>query len=258
MLTANGTAIIPIDSYSAQRIRDLQNELNAAYRAEARSNSLRDSVIEAARSMPAIEIREPRLRYAGTGKQSLVLTVGDFHYGAEWAVKGLLGETVNEYNPEIFEARMWRLLDETIHILQKEKIGHVELLMCGDSLDGMLRNSQLMKLRWGVVESVMRLAEFMAQWIGQLSMTASVSAFNVDGNHGEVRPLGSRKGEFENENLEKILTWFLTARFEGNDAVSVDPISERRKLVEVEGYRFLLTHGDDAKSLDVLAKQTVL
>lgn len=248
MLAADGVPIHRIDPASAQKIRDLQNELNAAYRADARSDALRESVKEAARNMPPIEIREPMLRNVGYWDKSLVVSIGDFHYGAEWNIKGLLGETVNQYSPEVFEERMWTLLDETVRILQKEEIGHIDLMMCGDSLDGMLRNSQLMKLRWGVVESCMRLAEFMAQWIRQLSITADVSVYNVDGNHGEIRPLGSRKGEFENENLEKIFTWYLATRFEGQDAVRVDPVSEKRKLVEIQGYRFLITHGEDVKS----------
>lgn len=65
-----------------------------------------------------------------------------------------------------------------------------------------------MKLRWGIVESCMRLAEYLAQWVARLSQHASVNVYNVDGNHGEIRPLGSKRGEFEGENMEKILSWY--------------------------------------------------
>ena len=115
-----------------------------------------------------------------------------------------------------------------------------------------------MKLRWGLVESCIKLSEFLSRWIAELSQYSSVSVHGVDGNHGEIRPLGSRKGEFENENLEKIMMWYLSTRFEDHDRVQIDAASHRQKLVEVQGYRFLLTHGEDAKSLDALAKQTLL
>lgn len=130
--------------------------------------------------------------------------------------------------------------------------------MCGDSLDGMLRASQLMKLRWGIVESCMRLAECLTRWIAKLAEHASVSVYSVDGNHGEIRPLGSKRGEFENENLEKVVTWYLHSRFEGCDAVRVDPVSETMKLVDIQGFSLLLTHGTNAKTLESLAKQTLL
>ena len=68
----------------------------------------------------------------------------------------MYGEIINRYDPEVFERRMSDLLGQTTEILLKEDIHDVVLLMCGDSLDGMLRPSQLMKLRWGAVESCIR------------------------------------------------------------------------------------------------------
>jgi len=72
----------------------------------------------------------------------------------------LQGEVINAYSPEAFEERMRKLLTETLTIIEKEQITHIDMVMCGDALDGMLRASQLMKLRWGVVESCMRLSEY--------------------------------------------------------------------------------------------------
>lgn len=184
--------------------------------------------------------------------------MGDIHYGAEWTVKGLLGETINAYSPEIFERRMETLLRETLSILRREEIAHVDLMMCGDALDGMLRNTQLMRLRWGVVESCMRLSEFLANWIARLSEFASVRVVNVDGNHGEIRPLASRKGDFPGENMEKILAWYLHARLSSHTGITVDPESTAMKLVEIQGKNVLVAHGDTARGLDALAKQAVL
>ena len=64
------------------------------------------------------------------------------HYGAEWSVRGLQGEVINAYSPETFEERMRKLLTETLTIIEKEQIDHIDMVMCGDALDGMLRASQ--------------------------------------------------------------------------------------------------------------------
>lgn len=240
-----------------QKLRDLRREINENHRADARSEALREAVIEAARSLPPIAIdTQPVIEL--NGARSLLLAMGDFHYGAEWVVRGLHGEVVNAYSPDIFERRMTKLLEEVIHIINKEKLSHIDIVMCGDALDGMLRNSQLMKLRWGVVESCMRLSEYLTNWIAKLSKAATVRIVNVDGNHGEIRPLASRKGEFTNENMEKILTWYLHARLQSLTGVTVDPDSTAMKMMDVQGKSVLVMHGDSVKNLDVLAKQAIL
>lgn len=115
-----------------------------------------------------------------------------------------------------------------------------------------------MKLRWGVVESCMRFAEYMAAWIAELSKRCTLRVFNVDGNHTEIRPLGSRRGEHENENMEKIITWYLAERLRENDHVEIDPVSHQMKKIEVEGFNILLSHDTDIKSMEAAAKQAML
>lgn len=112
----------------------------------------------------------------------------------------------------------------------------------------MLRNSQLMKLRWGVIESCMRFSEHMAQWIAALSQYTTVSVCGVDGNHTETRTLNSKRGDFPGENLEKVIFWFLAERLKGVPGVFVDSVTEQRKHLTVQGFNLLLTHGTDIKS----------
>ena len=207
--------------------------------------------------MPPISIVE-RSPIAPIGKRTLVLCVADCHYGAEWIVRGLRGEILNRYNPEVFGERMDDLLAQVREIIAREGISDVQLLLCGDSLDGMLRNSQLMKLRWGVIESCMRFSEHIAQWIAALSQYATVSVCGVDGNHTETRTLNSKRGDFPGENLEKVIFWFLAERLKGVPGVFVDSVTEQRKHLTVQGFNLLLTHGTDIKSLENAAKQTML
>ena len=207
--------------------------------------------------MPPISIGEHSPALA-IGKRTLVLCIADCHFGAEWIVRGLRGEILNRYNPEVFAERMDDLLLQVRDIIDRESISDVQLLLCGDSLDGMLRPSQLMKLRWGVIESCMRFSEHMAQWIAALSQYATVSVCGVDGNHTETRSLNSKRGDFPRENLEKVIFWFLAERLKDVPGVLVDSITEQQKHLTVQGFSILLTHGTDIKSLENAAKQTML
>lgn len=207
--------------------------------------------------MPPLLIAEKNISEM-PGARTLVLCIADCHFGAEWMVRGLRGEVLNHYSPEVFYDRMDLLLSYVQGILVKENISDVQLLLCGDSLDGMLRNTQLMKLRWGVIESCMRYSEYMAQWIAALSKNAIVSVCGVDGNHTETRSQNSKRGDFPGENLEKIIVWYLAERLKGNHRVQVDEVTEQQKHLSIQGFNLLLTHGTDIRKMENAAKQTML
>lgn len=50
------------------------------------------------------------------GERTLVLCVADCHFGAEWTVRGLRGEILNHYSPEVFYGRMDDLLAQVREI----------------------------------------------------------------------------------------------------------------------------------------------
>lgn len=259
MLGEGGQSISSIsDGYvDRQKMRDLRKQVNEIYRSEARSELLREAVREAVAHLPPIE-RKPVYATGGIANRSLVVAVGDFHYGADICVKGLRGEVLNEYNAKVFEARMDKLLSEITGILAKENIDTVHVLMVGDLLDGMLRQSQLIRLEYGLVESTMRLSEYLSDWLTRLSEYAYVEVRAATGNHSEIRPLRSKSREFEEENLEKIVMWYLEARLADVAGVVIHTDQcERLVLANIEGFDFLLLHGDGDKGIDQIAKETI-
>lgn len=81
---------------------------------------------------------------------------------------------------------------------------------------------------------------------------------SVDGNHTELRPLGSKRGEFENENLEKIISWFLDERFRNVGSVHIDLPAKPMKFFNVQGFSFLLSHDTSTRAMENAAKQAML
>lgn len=239
-----------------QKLRDLSRQVNTAYRGEARSQLLREEIAEAIKKLPKIDVEYVPMLDPEEDK-SLVLTLGDFHYGAEIEVKGLRGEVINCYDHTVFERRMRDLLAQAVSIVRREGTRTVHVFLVGDLIDGMLRQSQLMRLEYGMVESTMRLSEYMAKWLSKLSEFADVRVYLCTGNHSEVRPLKSKNREFEDENLEKVILWYLEERLRDNGRVTFCEEARRMVMTEVEGYSFLLLHGDGEKSIDQIAKDAV-
>lgn len=245
---------------AAIQARDLRREVNELYRAEARADALRRAIIDAADRMPPMIVRTPAKCYwLNESDMKLVVPIADCHYGAEWEIKGLKGEIINRYSPEIFEERMGVLLREIVETAREEGVEKILLLMAGDSLDGMLRQSQLMRLRYGVVDATMRFAEFMSQWIDKLtSYGLHVELYNVMGNHTEIRPLGSKRGDFPEENLEKIITWYMAERLSHNGFVKIHQNCQKHHLIDVLGSNVVLGHGDDEKDIVKFARDMML
>lgn len=243
-----------------QKVRDIRRDITSQYALQARSEAMRESIKNAVRELEPIEVETEVLHTieSDSKEKELLLCISDMHYGAEWKIEGLNGEIVNEYNPEIFERRMCGILAQAAEITKVHDIKNIKVLLGGDSLDGILRNSQLMKLRYGIIESAMRYSEFMAQWLAILCKRHNVEVYSVDGNHTEIRPLGSSRGEFENENIEKIIMWYLAERLKNIPNIKVDEKATKHKLIDSLGCKILLAHGDESGSLQQILTETIL
>lgn len=131
-------------------------------------------------------------------------------------------------------------------------------MVLGDCISGMLRVSQLQNLRYGIVDSTMKFSEYIAGWLNDLSeMFIPIHFHLVDGNHDEVRPLGSKAGDFPKDNMSKIISWYLEARLSGNKVVNIHAETGRFHYVDVEGFNFLMLHGDGGGKIQDICRDAV-
>ena len=192
-------------------------EYNRWLREEARNELIGEHVVNAIKLMPPLKIPTNIGPIFKTNNRSAVLLISDSHYGAELSIKGLFGETMNEYSPEIFEKRMWDLFNQVTYIVGKEGFTELNVYDLGDDIDGMLRVSQLMQLRYGVIESTVRYGRFITEWLNELTKYVRVKYQMVrDSNHNQLRLLNGKKNTFSNENVSYIITEKIMDRLEGN------------------------------------------
>ena len=235
-----------MDGYvERQKLYDLQREIRKDLREQSRSELIRETIRRAIAELEPIRLPDA-VNDSNAHHSELVLGIGDFHYGADFVVRGLYNEVINEYCSETFEERMAKLINEVGKITETHPVDSICVMIVGDMLDGLLRNSQISRLEYGVIDSTMRLSEFMCQWIGALAMNTNIPirVFAVRGNHGEIRPLGSKAGQFPEENMERIVMHYVYERFRGDPNIVIeDDDAPMSKMVDVKGYKFLLIHG---------------
>lgn len=221
-------------------------EYNRWLREEARDELICEHICNAIRELPPLKV--PQTLYT-TGEviraRDAALVLSDAHYGAEFSIKGLFGETLNEYSPEIFEERMWDLLRQVVHICQKENIGVLHVYDLGDSVDGLLRVSQLMKLRYGIIESTIRYGRFMTEWLNELTKHVIVEFQMVfDANHSQLRMIGQPKNTFKDENMSYIIAEKFMDRLGNNPNFKFTQNPSGYVFDQLAGYQVLGIHGE--------------
>ena len=174
-----------------------------------------------------------------------VLMIADCHYGKDVTVRGLDGSIINEYNPEVFEMRMHRLLSETIAYCQKEKLQYIKVFNLGDSIDGLLRASQVWNLRMGVIESALKFGEYMAKWLRALSEHVGVEYHPVlISNHSELRLLDGKKDQHLNESAEMVTIKLIETYNADNPNLVVVTNETGFIYTDAVGYKLFGAHGE--------------
>ena len=233
-------------------------EYNRWIREEARDELITEKICSAIRELPPLEVPKilpTHIEGRVSGNREGFLVLADPHYGVELKIIGLFGEIINEYSPEIFEQRMWSLLTQTIDICQKEGFTSLNVYDLGDEVDGLLRVSQLWKLRYGVIESTIRYSRFITEWLNELSKYVYVKYQMVkDSNHCQLRLLSESKGTFKNENMSYIIAEKIMDRLEKNPNFEFVQNPTGYVFDNLLGYNVLGIHGE-VKNLENAIKE---
>ena len=235
-----------LEQLKAERIKiqTANLEYNAIQRAEARNDLFNEQIIKAIERLEPIKGTRPQLSVEPCDKhRTALLAISDLHAGSTFTVKGIYNEIVNEYSYDIMCARLWSIIDK----IEADDIVFDDLTVaiCGDLVEGILRESSLTKLREPVTDTVIRLAEFLSEWIYQLSirLEKKVNVVIIGGNHDTVRSLTSRP-MFEGENLTKIVVEFIKLRLQDLDWITVDDY-QNVAIKNIQGVNVMFQHGED-------------
>lgn len=237
-----------------EKIRELQKakiklqteklEYSKWLRENARDELIIEKISDAVASLPSLEI--PKYIAPQHSKKSHLLCIADAHYSIEFEIKDLFGNTINEYSPMIFEKRMWDLAAQVIEIVKEQGITELNIWELGDSCEGLLRlNSQLMKLRYGAIDSAIYYGDFLAHWLNELSKYVDINFQMVmDSNHNQLRLLNAPKNAFPEENLSKIIMLVIEKELLHNPNITIIKNPTGLNYGELSSYKVLGIHGE--------------
>lgn len=203
-----------------RKLQSEKIEYHKWLREDARDELISEKISDAIRSLSPFESPSRIIPKACT--KSWVLALSDAHYGCEYEIKDFYGETVNAYSPEIFEKRMEFLFNRVVDKIEELGINELTIYELGDGVDGCMRLSQLMRLRYGIIESSIRYADYLANWLNSLSNYVRIKFQMVfDSNHNQLRLLDGKKNSFPDENVSKIMITLIKERLKNNENVTI-------------------------------------
>lgn len=237
-----------------QKLRDEKLEYNRWLREYSRDELITENICDAISKIEPLEC--PEQIDKGDNKKEYILCFADTHYGTEFTVKGLHGEIINEYNPTVFESRMSDLFYQVVDLVFKENITNIKIFSLGDELDGILRVSQLRKLRYGVVESAVKYSNYISNWLNELSRYVTIDFYSVQGNHTELRLISQPKGTFTEENMSFVINAFIEERLRDNPNFHYHKNESGLIYDNICGYNILGIHGEVKNMESALQKFT--
>ncbi|MBY6842771.1 hypothetical protein [Clostridium botulinum] len=192
-----------------------------------------------------------------------LLGISDIHFGKIVEIKDLKGNIINKYDEEVFKKRMDKLFWEIRNIIIKEKLEKIVIYNLSDCIDGILRISQLKNLQYGIIDSVIKFSEFIAEWLNTLSNYVAIEYYQCWGNHDEIRLLTGKKGDFPEENVGRLIMEFLELRLKDNKNIIIHNDNNPYIFSNILGINIFGFHGEcknlnsALKDLQMLYKEDI-
>jgi hypothetical protein len=173
--------------------------------------------------------------------EEIVCLLSDIHYGEIVSSEAVLDS--NYYDINVVKERLNNWHNGIRSVLNKlSNYNHTKLYLffLGDMVTGMIHE----ELKQGTceVDQVLELAELLSQIVYDLSADYELDISGVIGNHGRM----TKKPSFKNKhnNFDYLVYKFVETRCQNLSNVSFHFPKAGMLIKEIQGYNFLLRHGD--------------
>lgn len=194
-----------------------------------------------------IRLEQPKLIRTSINESDTqyILGFGDIHYGATYK------SINNEYSREECKRRFGVLLSYMEEFIKSENISHLKIINVSDTIQGILRMTDLQINDIPVVDSVVEISRILAEFLNELSASCSIEYYHApQANHSQTRPLGSKASEVATEDMERIIINYVSDLLSNNDRVEVITNFEKDYVdIKIFDFECFATHGHKIKDV---------
>lgn len=260
LLETNKEEIFPEDNYRKQleiekeqirkeriKLQTANIERNRLDRTETRREMYYEFIGNVVNTLPLPDFmpitdkidREKNIEY--------LLCISDLHYGATFK------SINNEYSPEICKIRMEHLFRDVLFFIEEKGIKHFNIACLGDTIQGLLRLSDLKANDSTVVKAVVDISRMIALFLNNLSKYVEIDYYHVPtANHTQIRVLNAKASELADEDFEYIISHYISDLCVNNKRINVHLAYEGSDYINIDILNFNIvgTHGHQIKNID--------
>lgn len=229
-----------------QKLYATKVEANRNLRQESRSELFYENIRETIKTLPVPEMTVSKSDYFMDYRKEYVLCIADPQAGAKFDLP------TNHYSLQVCQDRFNKLLDAVINYVKVNGIDKINVVELGDSVQGILRLTDLKLNETSVVEATVMIARMIAVFLNKLSAYCYIDYYHTPtSNHSQNRNLGSKASELALEDMEYVIGNYIHDMLANNNRVSVH-LNNGYDYIEIPIYDFnvLAMHGHTIKNLD--------
>lgn len=229
-----------------QKLYATKVEANRNLRFESREELFYENIRDTIQALPMPKIIAGNSDYLIDHHKEYVLTIADIQAGANFKTAN------NEYSLVICQSRFNKLLDMMIEYVQFHNVNKMHVVELADSIQGILRLTDLKLNEVSVVESTVTVARLIANFLNQLSAYCYIEYYHTPmSNHSQLRQIGSKANELVYEDMEYVIGHYIQDMLRDNNRVSVH-LHDGYDYVEIPIFNFnvMAMHGHTIKNLE--------
>ena len=210
-------------------------------RVSARIDLFLETFLSTVETLPLPEFEPVRKSY--NHDKEYVLGMGDFHFGANFECE------TNSYSAEICKDRLSFLVSVLEEEVRKNDISKLKIINVADTVQGILRLTDLKLNEMPVVMAVVEVSRLLALFLNSVSKFCEIEYYHVThSNHSQTRNLGSKANELVAEDLEKIIINYIADLLANNDRIQVfGDVNKDYIVLDIFDFKTLVLHGHQLK-----------
>lgn len=229
-----------------QKLYATKVENSRILKQKSRQELFYENVAYAIKTLPAPEYAYNNLSVVSGREYEYVLTIADLQAGAKFELD------CNSYSLEECAKRFKILLNDVSNFVLSHEINKLHVVELGDTIQGLLRVSDLQLNETSVVEATVTIARLIAEFLNELSAVCMVEYYHTPtSNHSQTRNLGTKASELANEDIEFVIGNYIQDVLRNNNRINVNlNFGYDHIEIPIFDYNILALHGHTIKNLD--------
>ena len=217
------------------------------WRSEVAKEELHNAIIEAAKEMKPIVIKEKKFT---SGTTEAVVMISDWHIG------NCFDLFMNSYNYEIAVKRVEKYLNKVVEQIKRNNVKKVNVINLGDSVNGFLRTTNRIENEFDIAQQVIKATELVAQFLAKIAEnTPEITYRSVLDNHGRLT--AQYVDSIREENVTVLMDWYLEQRFK-NTKVQICHDNLDNSMMHftlLNGKKCVGVHGDQGNGVNSIVQE---